>query len=239
MTDEEKSTDLQNTVEDALGLNFRSLKTLRDLFLKPNTVFRAYAERGNSDYTPSLRLWFGLVGVQVIISTLWGGWSGQIRRQIETAGPEVQELYERLTGGNLDAFYSHYGNAIGLLQPIAVAVFSGISVFMLRWFNPSLSWPSRLNIAMGVLVTGTAVGLVMMTVLMVTGLQQLLLPGTLIIAAVYFQTFLRGAPGVLAETQAGAFQKAAAYAALLLVLVLASGVFLGIVSMTYALMRAT
>jgi hypothetical protein len=76
----EKRDDLDGAAEDAFGFNFRSLKTLRDLFLRPHVVFESYAARDRLTYTPAIRLWFGLVGLQVLISALWGGWEGMLLR---------------------------------------------------------------------------------------------------------------------------------------------------------------
>ncbi len=229
--------DLGNAVEDTIGFNLRSLRTLGDLIVRPNRVFKSYADRDRQTYTPALRLWFALIGLQVLISAIWGGWEGIMRRQIESSGPVAAELYTEVSGGRLDEFLRHYGDAMGVAHPILVGGFSALSVFLLGLFRKGLAWPSRLNIAMGVLVAGSIVGLLLMPVMFTPQFMQWLWAPPLVITAAYFVTFLRGAPGVLADTTAGAWIKALVYALVLMLLVVLAGIALSVVSTLYALMQ--
>jgi len=234
MAEPEKREDLNDAVEDAFGFNFRSLKTLRDLFVRPNAVFAAYAARDRVTYTPALRLWFGLIGLQVLVSALWGGWEGLLTRQIESGDPTTRASFEQMAGGNLDAFIGHYAAAASVLQPIIVALFTSLSVFVLGWFRPQLSWPSRLNIAMAVLVAGSVMGLLLMPMLAMPAMASWAWLSMALVAFVYFITVLRGAPGVLADTAAGVWGKSAIYTIVLMLLVVLSGMVLAIVGVIYA-----
>jgi len=234
MAEPEKREDLNDAVEDAFGFNFRSLKTLRDLFVRPNAVFASYAARDRVTYTPALRLWFGLIGLQVLVSALWGGWEGLLTRQIESGDPTTRASFEQMAGGDLDTFIRHYAGAASVLQPIIVALFTALSVFVLGWFRPQLSWPSRLNIAMGVLVAGSVMGLVLMPILAMPALASWAWLSMVLVGLVYFITMLRGAPGVLADTTAGAWGKSIIYTIVLMLLVVLSGVALAIVAVIYA-----
>ena len=236
MTDQNKREELSGAVEDAFGFNFRSLKTLAHLLFLPNRVFKSYAAR-DQEYSPAIRLWFGLIGVQVLVSALWGGWAGIMRRQIENGDPAVGEMYTQISGGRVDAFTSHYGDAMGVGQPLLVAGFTALSVFVLGWFRRGLSWPARLNIAMGVLAAGSFAGLLLMPTLIFPQFAQIGWAAPVVIAVAYFLTFLRGAPGVLADTTGGAWIKAFVYALVLVFLVVLAGAVLAILATVYALFR--
>lgn len=234
MAEPNKREELNDAVEDALGFNFRSVRTLVDLFVRPRAVFQSYAVRDRVTYTPALRLWFGLVGLQVLVSALWGGWEGLLTRQIAGMDPTARASLEQLAGGDLATFIRHYADATSFLQPIFVALFTSLSVFVLGWFRPQLSWPSRLNIALGVLAAGTVVGLILLPLLTLSEMQRWAWAPTLIVSLVYFITIFRGARGVIADTSAGVWGKSIVYTLTLMLLVILAGVVLAVVCAIYA-----
>lgn len=234
MSEQNKRQDVQDAVEDAFGFNFRSLKTLRDLFVRPAKVFAAYAARDRETYTPALRIWGAIIGVQVLVSALWGGWEGLMRWQFNT-NPATRANYEQLAGERLDELLSHYGDAMGFVHPISVALCTSLSIFVLGWMRKGLTWPARLNIAMGVLSAGSVLGLIMLP--MLPYVPALMWSSTALVSAAYFITFLRGAPGVLADTAAGAWGKAALYTLALLALVILASMVSGVMSIIYAMMQ--
>lgn len=237
MSEPNKREDLNDAVEDALGFNFRSLKTLFDLFVRPRRVFESYAARDRVTYTPAIRIFFGLIGLQVLTSVLWGGWEGMLTRQIETGPPEVRAAYMDISGGNLAAFISHYADAANFGQPILVALFTSLSVFVLGWFRPQLSWPSRMNIAMGVMSVGTLIGLLSMPMIVSDNMTLAIWLGTAGVAVAYFLTIFRGAQGVIADSFSGALGKSLIYTVALMMLVFLAGVVLSIVCVAYAAIR--
>ncbi|MEZ5955689.1 MAG: hypothetical protein R3C27_00540 [Hyphomonadaceae bacterium] len=237
MSEPNKREDLNDAVEDAIGFNFRSLRTLFDLFVRPRRVFESYAERDRVTYSPTIRIFFGLIGLQVLVSVLWGGWEGLFTRQIESGPPEARALYERIAGGDLPGFISHYADAANFGQPILVALFTSLSVFVLGWFRPQLSWPSRMNIAMGVLCVGTVIGLLSMPLIVSENFTLSVWLGVLGVAAAYFLTIFRGGRGVIADSLGGALGKSLIYTLVLMLLVFLSGVVLSIACMAYAVMR--
>ena len=203
MSERDKREDVNDAVEDALGFNLRSVKTLIDLFVRPRRVFESYAARDRVTYTPALRIFFGLIGLQVLTSVFWGGWGGLLRRQIEDGPAQLRNVYLEISGGNLDAFIGHYADALSFGQPILVALFTSLSVFVLGWFRPQLSWPSRMNIAMGVLSVGTVIGLLSMPLLTSEHFMGAVWIGMVVVAVAYFLTIARGARGVIAESFSG------------------------------------
>lgn len=234
VTEQNKRQELSEAVEDAVGFNFRSLRTLWDLIARPNRVFAAYAARDRATYTPALRIWLGLIGLQVFISAIWGGWEGVMRRQYDTGSPAVRAVYEQVSSGRTDEYFRHYGDAMGVAHPLLVGGMTALSVFVLSWFRKGLPWPARLNIAMGVLAAGSVVGLILMPLVVMPQFFQYSWAPSLAIVLAYFLTFLRGAPGVLADTAFGAWIKAFVYALVLILLVVIGGVLMAVISTFYA-----
>lgn len=236
MNEPKKREELNDAVEDALGFNIRSVKTIIDLFARPRRVFESYAARDRATYTPAIRLFFGLVGVQVLISALWGGWERVITLQFEGMDTASLAQLDELLGDRA-VFIGHYADAVSFLQPIVVALFTSLSVFVLGWLRPQLSWPSRLNIAMGVLTTGSAIGLLCMPFLGVPGLQGWMWIATPLVALTYFLTMARGARGVIADSFGGVLGKSLAYTLALMILVMLAGFVFSILSAGYAFWR--
>ncbi len=237
MNEPNKREDLNNAVEDALGFNFRSLKTLFDLIVRPRRVFESYAARDRVTYTPAIRIFFGLIGVQVLTSVIWGGWEGMLTRQIEQGPDDVRAAYEQVSGGNLQAFVSHYADAASFGQPILVALFTSLSVFVLGWFRRQLSWPSRMNIAMGVMSVGTVVGVLTMPLIASDNFMSAVWLGSAAVAVAYFLTIFRGGRGIIADSFGGLTAKSLIYTVVLMLLVFLAGIVLSIICAVYATMR--
>lgn len=237
MAEQKKRGELNDAVEDAFGFNFRSIKTIMDLFVRPRRVFESYAARDRVTYTPAIRIFFGLIGLQVLTSVIWGGWEGLLARQIESGPADVRAIYERISGGDLPAFISHYAEAANFGQPILVALFTSLSVFVLGWFRPQLPWPSRLNIAMGVMSVGTLIGLLSMPLIASENFTSSVWLGTAAVAVAYFLTIFRGARGVIADSSAGALGKSLIYTVVLMLLVFLAGIVLSLACVAYAVMR--
>lgn len=235
MGDPKEPSELQATVEDTFGFNFRSLKTIRDLFVRPRAVFGSYAARDRLAYAPAVKIWLGLIGLQVITNAAFGGWEGIIRRTFET-DPNTLANYEELTGGRVDEFLVHYAGAIGWSQALVVGAFSALSVFVLGWFNKSVPWSGRFNIAMGVLTAGSVIGVLTMAMFLIPNPPVwLYFATTAVIVFAYFVTFGRGAKGTLARTTTGAWIKAFIFSIVLIVLVMLGYMVIGIGGVIYAM----
>jgi hypothetical protein len=126
---------------------------------------------------------------------------------------------------------------MGFVHPMLIGGFSALSVFLLGFFRRGLAWPIRLNIAMCVLVVGAIAGLLLEPLIFLPQFSQWMWTPTPIITATYFVTFLRGAPGVLADTLRGAWIKAAIYALALIFLVALGSIVLSFVAVAYPLAR--
>ena len=235
MSEPKGQSDLQETVEDTFGFNLRSLKTIRDLFVRPKAVFEAYAARDRVTYTPAVKIWLGLIGLQVIINAAFGGFEGLIARSYAN-DPELIAAYEELTGGRVDEFIAHNAAFIGWTQVLVVGAFSALSVFVLGWFNKSIPWSGRFNIAMGVLTAGSVIGLLTVPIYAVQVPAWLYFGTTGLVLLGYFVTFGRGAKGTLARTNAGAWVKAAVFSIILLLLVVLAYLVIGAGASIYGLL---
>lgn len=231
MTDAKQPGDIEDAIEDAIGFNFRSLRTIRDIVVRPNAVFRAYAARDRVTYTPAIRVWLGLISLQFLLAIFTGGQSEALRASLE-ANPAALAQYETLFGDNLEAGIDKMGESMSFLQVPLVGILTALSVFVLQLLKRGLGFGARLNIAFATLTAGSLVGLAS---------QPLVLgnlaygPAALIaIVLVYAVTFARGAPGVLADTVAGSVVKGGIFAAAVMALVLLGHTLNTIIAIVYA-----
>lgn len=231
MTDAKQPGDIEDAIEDAIGFNFRSLRTIRDIVIRPNAVFRAYAARDRVTYTPALRVWLGLISLQFLMSIFTGGQSEALRASLE-ANPAALAQYETLFGDNLDAAIEKMGESMSFLQVPLVGLLTALSVFVLQLLKQGLGFGARLNIAFATLTAGSLVGLASQPLVF----SNLALgPAALMaIVLVYAVTFARGAPGVLADTVAGSLVKGGVFAAAVMALVVIGHTLNTIIAVVYA-----
>ncbi|WP_394694232.1 hypothetical protein [Hyphobacterium sp.] len=229
----DKREEIDNTLEDAFGVNFRALKTLKDIVIRPNVVFASYAANDRITYTPAVRLFVGMIALQVFISFLWGGYAGLLVSQWQ-AQPENIPRIEGLFNASIEEIAEHYGNAATFLHAIVVGGFTALSAFLIGTFNKSLNWVARVNLTFGVLTGGTIVGLAGMIISALTGNTLLISWMPLIVFLSYWIFFVRGSRGVLATTLTGTILKGALFAAVTMIYVLIGGIVMALMGMGYA-----
>jgi hypothetical protein len=228
-----KREEIDNTLEDAFGVNFRALKTLRDIVIRPNVVFASYAANDRMTYTPAVRLFVGLIALQVFVSFLWGGYAGLLVSQWE-AQPGVTPQMEALFNGPITEVAEHYGNAATFLHAIVVGAFTALSAFLLGAFNKSLSWVARLNLTFAILTGGTIIGLLGMIAAALTGDTALFNWMPLIVFLSYWIFFVRGGRGALATTMTGTVLKGGLFATVTMIYVFIGGVVMALMGLGYA-----
>ncbi len=223
MSDTKEPSDLENTIEDALGFNFRSLRTLRDILLKPNKVFKSYADGDRMTYTPALRIWLGLLSLTFLILILAGGY-GELLKDAFKASPESEESLRTIFGDQVEEGIDKTASIATALQAPFVGLLTALSVFILKPFNPNLTLIARLNITFATLSAGTLAGAIT-SYLIAIGIIPIssILP-LFIIWLVYFVTFWRGAPGVLAQTRSGTIVKALIFSLAVIMLVIIANI---------------
>lgn len=231
MGETNEPSQLEDTMEDVLGFNFRSLRTLRDILIRPNKVFRAYAAGDRVSYTPALRIWLGLMSIQFIVLAFNGGYGSIIGEQLSNNPEQLAEL-NSMAGGRGEFMFEKAGEAFGYLQVPIVGLFSALSVFALKPLEPTLSFPARLNITFAILSAGSVVGAI--STLGGFGSALIMVLGMMSVFVMYFITFIRGGPDVLDQSSGGLLLKGAGFSIILLVLVLIASIVLGFVSGIYA-----
>ncbi|MEN0652519.1 MULTISPECIES: hypothetical protein [Hyphobacterium] len=231
-----RNDDVEDFVEDILGFNFRSFRTIYALFVKPRAVFQAYADRDREAYTPSLRIWLGIIGIQVLFSVIWGGYGGLLLSQWESGDTNVA-LIEQAMGGPIEEIARHYGDVANLLHAVLVGGMTGLSAFLIGAFNKSLHWTARINITFAILSVASVVGLLLLVVTAVTGHFTLMTWSLPVIALLYGITFYRGAPGILASTRTGAIVKGFLFSLTAILLVFLGGLIMALIGFVYAAIR--
>lgn len=231
-----RNEDTEDFIEDILGFNFRSFRTIYALFVKPRVVFQAYADRDRERYTPSLRIWLGIIGIQVLFSVIWGGYGGLLLSQWENSETNAA-MMEQAMGGSIEEIARHYGDAASLLHAIVVGGMTGLSAFLIGAFNKSLHWTARINITFAILSVASVVGLILLVITAASDHIGLLNWSILIISLMYWYTFYRGAPGILASTRTGAALKGLLFSIATILLVFLGGAIMAIIGFAYAAIR--
>lgn len=221
--------DREDLIEDTLGFNLRSLKTLYALFATPRAVMQAVVERDRVTFTPMIRLFLGLMGAQVALSVIWGGHAG-ILEQAHSQLPEEQlQDLQTLVGRPLDEFYILFGRIAGFLQPLIVGLFTAFSVLALRLMGEKRSLSVNLNLMFAVLNAGSTIGLALMIPQTQFGLPFVI--SLCLVMLGYFQAFYRGMPDSVIGTGAKRWGYSLLMTVLLMVLIFAGGIVMQITAM--------
>ncbi|WP_421786101.1 hypothetical protein [Hyphobacterium sp.] len=225
---ENDPADIQRATEEVLGFNFRSLKTLRDLTIRPDVVFAAYANRDTVTYTPALRLWLGILGIQIGLSFLWGGYADIMRRQTSQMTPEQIAQIESGFGVSFDTYIDTVAEASAVLHAPLVGLATAIIALIPGLVGRNLSWPARLNITFGILSVGSIVGVAMMPIAanIVNG-SYYTLP---VLLALYFVVHFRGTPGIGITDLKTRIWRGALFSVATLFFVLVGGVLMSVAS---------
>ncbi|WP_439635147.1 hypothetical protein [Oceanicaulis sp.] len=231
-TDEQGRKDRDDLIEDTLGFNLRSLKTVYALLATPRSVMQAITEKDRERYTPMLRLFLGLMGIQVALSVIWGGHAGILEQSLSRLSEEQLQDLQTLVGRPLDEFYAHFGNIAGFLQPILVGLFTACSVLILRLMGDKRPFSVNLNLMFAILNAGSIIGLVLMIPQTQLGLPWAL--GTGLVMLGYFQTVYRGMP----ESVIGAGAKRWGYSLLMTLVLIILILIAGIVMQSLSLLGA-
>jgi|GEM_PF-3363906 len=85
---------LEDVLDEVLSFNYRSLRTLRDIFLRPGTVARTFLSGDRDTYTPTMRVWFGVLTWMFVLSMIWGGWGEIIWRASSDGAAFGDALHE-------------------------------------------------------------------------------------------------------------------------------------------------
>lgn len=222
--------------EEVFGFNLRSVRSLIDLLVAPRKVFASIIARDGA-YTPMVRLWLALLGVQIAISVIWGGYGAIAAASLQNGDPAAMAQLEAVINRPLDEFFSLYGNIMSVLHGPVVGGFTALSVIVISRFGEKRPFAVNLNLIFAILTAGSIFGVLLMPVAL--GGSDLGAISTLItafLAFVYALTFIRGATPSLATSWQGRVIKGAGLSLAMLVLVLIGGAVVGIISVMTAML---
>ena len=220
--------------EDVLGLSPLSFWTLWQLIIRPNQVFRVYAQGRLGPYAPAIRMWFGLLTLAVFVSYFFGGYEAILRGIMEQAPGQMEALSETLDG-RVDEYISISAEVWSLTQAPAVGLMTALGVFLLKPMSRGLGFAARFNITFSILSVGSLLGIIAQH----SGITDLIGPmaPSVVVGVAYFITMVRGAPDVLATTRTGAVTKSLVFSTIIMVLVLIAGGLMGILAGIIAAFR--
>jgi len=147
-----------NLLEDIFGLNIRALKTIGVLFKSPAKYFKAAKTPDWTDrYTPSFRVWFGLMALLVALKFLYtsdtnimidaySGMMEQVKAGINSSNTEKPvEFDTRLAARELLKW-------IMVFFPFAYIPVMALAAIMYRAWTEKLSYVTRLRFLFGTVI---------------------------------------------------------------------------------------
>lgn len=130
---------IEDVLDEVLSFNYRSLRTLRDIFLRPGHVAATFASGDRVTYTPTMRVWFAVVSWLFLLSVIWGGFGDLILRSSNNSGGGLDRLIAE-GGRDLDAVIAHISTVSGLFYVPVISAFTLLGVTVLRRFRRDLSF---------------------------------------------------------------------------------------------------
>ncbi len=162
---------LDNLLEDIFGLNIRALKTIGVLFKSPFNYFEAArTPEWENKYTPSFRVWFGLVAMLVALnfiynndrSAMTSGYTDVIEQMIPEITKGVQaakaKAGEPPVQISLDAGKAakDMGKWVMVYYPFAYIPFMALIGIFVRFWGRQVTYVTRLRYLFGVVVPSVA-----------------------------------------------------------------------------------
>jgi hypothetical protein len=134
----EEKRPLEDVLDEVLSFNYRSLRTLRDIFLRPGQIAQAFASGDRDTYTPTMRVWFCVMSWLFVLSIIWGCFGAVILRASAANGDVLGQF---IVEGRRDL-----GAVTDAVSSLAAILFVPVSAFFtllgppfLRQFNPSMT----------------------------------------------------------------------------------------------------
>lgn len=214
--------DRNDLIEETLGFNFRSVNTLYMLLRDPARVMQAIIDRDRTQFTPMIRLFLALVGIQVAVSVLWGGHAGLLRGVFEELPADQSASLEALISRPLDDFFELYGMIVGFLHPIFISLSAALAVVVLRSLGDRRPLSVDLNLMFATLTAGSIVGLVLLPAQTLAGLSPVIT--ITLVTLAYFLTLYRGLPETITPTAGTRWGNSILLTLVLIILVMTGGV---------------
>ena len=169
-----KSIGFDNLVEDVFGLNIKGLKTIWTLFRRPAKYFTAAkTAEWENEYTPSFRVWFGIMAITTGLQFIWGSKTSPFYKTFLEQIAAFPEQFKRgySHGGRHDTSHITYDafDADAMTQvflkwyfvftPFMIIAWFALLAFIFRAWGEKLTYVVRIRYIFASIVTGSFIGL--------------------------------------------------------------------------------
>lgn len=157
-------------LEDLFGLNVKGLKTIWTLLISPAKYFQAAKSREwMNKYTPSFRVWFGIVALTAAFKFIYAGKDSAMLELYTLQMEAMKETFEsgRQSAGRDPIDLSHIDPEVSamsvlkwifILSPFMTMIFMSLLAFVYRAWGEKLSFVVRLRYVFAMIITGSVVG---------------------------------------------------------------------------------
>lgn len=203
MTENLNKVGLEEFLEDVFGLNIRSAKTLWITFKKPADYFKAATTPDwRQQYTPSMRLWVGLITVSVALQFFWAKPNGAFMQLLKEglmggmkAGAESNGKSINFEGLNFDVLILNMMKTHTLILPFIFIFLMSFLALIYRAWGQKLSYVVRQRYIFAVIVPATFI--VLISTLLMTFLDSeiykiISIIQIFVMIGLYFLTAYRG-----------------------------------------------
>ena len=203
----EKAVGFDSLLDDVFGLNIKGLKSIWTLFRRPVDYFRkAKLPEWDNEYTPSFRIWFGLMAITTGLRFLWGSEASPMYQlyleQMTLVGEQLGKTVGGKSGELIDV--SNYDPALATdtllkwmfaITPFIVMGLVAILAVIYRAWGERLSYVVRLRYLFAIVLTGNFISLISLPLIFVPndfGLPIFTSVGMIAMICLYILTAYRG-----------------------------------------------
>ena len=218
-----QETDSRPGWDDLLGdvfdLNIRASKTIWMLFKSPAEVFRAARmDDWTNKYTPSVRVFFSLVALLMLLKFIWAGEDSTYRETFEMMMEPIREMDPRLVSPEIiDSAMNRYW----LIYPISVGVWYVFAAFLTFIWGKGTPTTSRVRLFFAGVIPSTLITIPLTLTTNLFPLSAMMMVAAvtvLIVPTIDGITVWRGLKGV--HEKAGRFWRAVLFGFITLIMTL-------------------
>jgi hypothetical protein len=191
MKEGKANLELEKNLEDTVGVSFRAFRTIRDLFIRPNVVFRAYEEGNTTKYTPALKVWFTLFSLYFTAVYFLGGLNKAL---LARSGNDLIKVFgdNGLSPESSATVVTYFEDVYALIAFPLTTAFMLLTIWVLKRFNRDLNIVARVNTVFAILIPAYTFSLLVFIPLLMTSYPINWEPLMPLYWLMYFLTFYRG-----------------------------------------------
>ncbi|WP_284388432.1 hypothetical protein [Algimonas ampicilliniresistens] len=192
----------EELLEDLFGLNIRSFQSFKTLFTSPVRYFNAAKtlDWGRQSFTPSPRLWLGLIAITAATRFFWGEADGAFMQAMSAqaeagfnagAGDKASEIVQIDWDQSLQEMF----DITLIIEPFFMVVIMMLLATFIRFWGEPLTYVVRLRYLFAIIIPATLVNLVL-TILVVMAPKNWIVTLSIlqigVMVGLYTMTALRG-----------------------------------------------